>query len=568
MTFGAVLAQGAATIPPARERRGPGRRRSIALAAGFLATLVLGLLLELGARPLELEEPRRAMVALELWLRGAWVVPTTNGVAYLNKPPLFSWVLLGVMRSLGTAEHLLRLPTVVSFLAAAAVLFAAARRRLGRTGALTAAGVFLSFTSLVFYGTLHADIDLLLTLLVLLQALAIFALEQRGRPLAMFAASYALAALAFLTKGFPALAFQALTLVGWLVAARRARWLASWQHLAGLATFALLAGGYLALYAREADPVVLLVRLLRDSGERTVVAERYGPGALALHLVTFPLRLVEVALPWSLFAGLLLAPAARARLRHEPLLRFAAVFLCVNILPYWLSPGTRPRYLFPFLPFAALLLGAALGAGEPRGAYGRALRWTLGVALPLCALAPLAVPAFAEPWRHVQHPAAWFACAAALLGAAVAYWRAPDPTGRLLAVLLAVALARVQYDLLVPAYRAARSDDGFHRRVAEALNRDFAAEPIYLAGRRQVKELRVPVLGRTVSWTDREFFANALTYYYELGRGQLLRYADAPAPGQLLLVHAGYAGDRPHEVVRAFDHRGAAFDLELVRVRP
>ena len=537
-----------------------------AALAAFLVALVLGLLLGLGVRPLEFEEPRRALVALEMGLRGDLVVPTTNGALYLNKPPLFAWLLLGLMRLNGAGEAWLRLPTVLSFLLAGAAL-AAAARPLGRTTALLAPVLFFTFGDLLFYGTLHADIDLFFTLLVTLQALAIFGLEQRGRPLALFAVSYLLAAIAFLTKSYPALAFQALTLVAWLVAARRARWLFSWQHLAGLAVFLALAGGYFLLYAQRADAGRYLLRLLLDSSERTVVASRHGAGALVVQLVTFPLTLAKGCLPWSLFAGLLFLPAFRARVRAEPLLRFAAIFVAANALPYWLSPGTRPRYLFPLLPFVALLLAAALPHLAERGVYARAARWALGIALALGAAAALALPLVPPAWRLVEHPWAWFPGAVALAGAAVAFWRARTLPGRVLALALALALGRVEYDLVVPALRRERSGATFLREVADDLYRDHRGARIFLAGAEKVEERRIPLLGGTASFPQREWFPTELSFYYSARRGELLEYATAPRPGDLLLAHVPFDVGHPHDVLRIWKAAREDHDLKLVRVR-
>jgi 4-amino-4-deoxy-L-arabinose transferase-like glycosyltransferase len=533
--------------------------------AVFLGALVLGLLLGLGVRPLELEEPRRALVALEMNLRGDLVVPTTNGALYLNKPPLFSWLLLGLMRLTGGAgEAWLRLPTVLSFLLAGAAV-ALAARPLGRTPALLAPVLFFTFGDLLFYGTLHADIDLFFTLLVTLQALAIYGFEQRGRPLALFTVSYLLAAIAFLTKSYPALAFQALTLLAWLVAARRARWLSSWQHLAGLAVFLALAGGYFLLYAQRADAGRYLLRLLLDSSERTVVAS-HGAGALLVQLVAFPLTLAKACLPWSLFAGLLFLPAFRARVRAEPLLKFAAIFVAVNAVPYWLSPGTRPRYLFPLLPFVALLLAAALPHLADRGGYARAARWALGAALTLGAAAPLALPFVPDLWRLVDHRWAWFLVAAALAGAAVAFWRAPALPGRVLALALALALARVAYDLVVPALRRERSEATFLRAVADELNRDHRGARIFLAGVERAEERRIPLLGGTAAFPLPEWFPMSLSFYYSAGRGEVLPYATSPRPGDLLLAHPRFDLGRPHDVVKTWE--GARHeDLKLVRVR-
>src|SRR5512140_1913826 len=165
-------------------------RRRMLLAVGFVLLVAAGLLVNLGLRPLEFEEPRRALVALEMALRGDLLVPTTNGALYLNKPPVFNWLLLACMRLFGSrAEWVLRLPTVAAMLLTALVFWAVARRALGRATAIAATGFLLTFTTLLFYGTLYGEIDVFYALVVLLQALAIFVFEQRGRPAAMFALS-------------------------------------------------------------------------------------------------------------------------------------------------------------------------------------------------------------------------------------------------------------------------------------------------------------------------------------------------------------------------------------------
>jgi 4-amino-4-deoxy-L-arabinose transferase-like glycosyltransferase len=44
------------------------------------------------------EEPRRAIVAMEMDITGEYVVPKINGWNYYNKPPLFNWVLAGLFQ--------------------------------------------------------------------------------------------------------------------------------------------------------------------------------------------------------------------------------------------------------------------------------------------------------------------------------------------------------------------------------------------------------------------------------------------------------------------------------------
>ena len=74
----------------------------------FVALLfILGavaLFLNLGLEPLHFEEPRRAIVALEMELTGNWWVPKINGEYYYNKPPVYNWLLIGLYKVFGYEE--------------------------------------------------------------------------------------------------------------------------------------------------------------------------------------------------------------------------------------------------------------------------------------------------------------------------------------------------------------------------------------------------------------------------------------------------------------------------------
>ena len=445
--------------------------------------IAAGLLLNLGTRPLEFEEPRRALVALEMALRGNLLVPTTNGALYLNKPPVFNWLLLACMRLFGsTQEWVLRLPTVASMLLLALVFWRVARRHLERGTALTATAFLLTFPTLLFYGTLYAEIDVFYALLVLLQATAIFAFEHRERPVAMFVVSYLATAVGFLTKGMPSLAVQALTLGVWLIHERRWRWLLSWAHLAGLAAFVLCVGAYFVAYARYADPTLYLARLLFDATDRTAGGGARGVGRLALQLAAFPFQLLSLSAPWCVFVPGLLTGAARARIRSSPFLRFCIAFLGANVAPYWLSPGNRPRYMFMFLPFLAALLAVALEHLAEEGWYLRAVRWLLGLALATAAIGAVCLPF--TPWGGPVAPVwLWGMVAAFLAALAVRYWRAASLRSALALVLLALSAARIGYDLVVPAFRRQRSVDRFYEEVASVLTREYRDQPVLLAGR-------------------------------------------------------------------------------------
>ena len=68
----------------------------------------------LGTRDLRLEEGRRATPAREMLDSGDFIRPTLYGDTYLNKSPLFVWLIAGVGSLLGEVTPLaVRIPSVL-----------------------------------------------------------------------------------------------------------------------------------------------------------------------------------------------------------------------------------------------------------------------------------------------------------------------------------------------------------------------------------------------------------------------------------------------------------------------
>lgn len=104
----------------------------ILLAIGYFSGLSI---LELRA-----EEPRRAVVALEMYESGNWLVPTIHGEPYYNKPPFFNWALASAFTIFGnTSEWVVRLPALLAWWATAISLFFLVRRYLSTKEAWLAA---------------------------------------------------------------------------------------------------------------------------------------------------------------------------------------------------------------------------------------------------------------------------------------------------------------------------------------------------------------------------------------------------------------------------------------------
>ena len=302
------------------------------------------------------EEPRRALVAMEMMLSGDYVVPHTVGLDYYNKPPVFNWVLVLFMKLFGSCEEwVVRLPGVLSLFATAFFSFKISKQYFDRNTALVIAGALLTIVDLMLFETIYSgEIDLFYMLVVALQALSIFHFSEKQSYWALFLVSYFLAAVGILTKGAPSLAFQGLTLLGYFIITKRFWKLFSIQHFTGIGLMIAMVGGYFWIYSKEGDVAVYLVGLFKDASQKSA-NESNSLGVLRA-IGEFPFRLIHLMLPWSVFLPILFIKRAREQIKANPLAMFSVVFILANIIIYVLAPSLRIRYMYMFLPFLLIVI--------------------------------------------------------------------------------------------------------------------------------------------------------------------------------------------------------------------
>ena len=84
----------------------------------FILLYVLSVFINWSVLPLDGEEPRRAIVSIEMLQSGNYISPTVFGWTYLNKPPVYNWIMSFLMFLFGTREEsVVRLPSLVFFTA-------------------------------------------------------------------------------------------------------------------------------------------------------------------------------------------------------------------------------------------------------------------------------------------------------------------------------------------------------------------------------------------------------------------------------------------------------------------
>ena len=372
----------------------------------WVALFALGVALAfLGLRGIwDHDEGRYTNVALHMLDSGNWLEPRRNAeIPHWSKPPLTYWAIAASLAAFGDSAFAARLPMALAYLLCVLLTWQLARR-LAPGQQVAAAAIFASML-LPFGAAQLITTDMLLAAF---ETLALWAYVQarfgdaraRGWIVAMWAAF----ALAFLTKGPPAL-LPLLPIVAFDALARR-RGDASLLSPVGLLAFAAVAlPWYVAVVQRH--PGLLDYFLGRELVGRvaTDVADRNGQwwGWIGVYAPTLLLG----TLPWTpaLWRWARTLPArlrawrdaaVRSMQREELLL---ASWLLLPLLVFCLARSRMPLYVLP------LMVPIALIVARQRAAEGRPLPSLRGFALWAVALVALRVAS--SYWPTHKDAAVW-----------------------------------------------------------------------------------------------------------------------------------------------------------------
>jgi len=318
--------------------------------------LFIVLWVNLGNQPLYMEEPRRALIALEMWLSHNYLVPTQFGEIYTSKPPLYNWLLLGLFRLCCTTnEWLVRLPTVFSLLGVFFLTYHVGKKYVGIKFAVYAAFFFVISADLLIVFSLLGEIDVFYSLITVSSLFSIFHFFQQKQFWKLFLWSYFFAALGFLTKGVPSIAYVGISLTVYFIYQKELKQLFSLKHLAGIFLFLFIVGTYFLMYHQQADAKKYLLDLVGEASKKSTL------GGFPLlrylkHLVLFPIQTVGALFPTSLLILFLNKVSVKRILKQNPLLGFSAIIVLSNIILYWISPGSKQRYIYPLYPFISIFL--------------------------------------------------------------------------------------------------------------------------------------------------------------------------------------------------------------------
>lgn len=308
----------------------------------------------LGLLELRLEEPRRGLVALEMFLSKDYIIPHINGWIYYNKPPLFNWSIAlcyWIFNSFN--ELVVRLPSILAYFLTGFCIYRFTKSLFNKEMAVLAAFFFLTFSDIYFFGTeISGEIDLFYTLIIFLQIGSLCWFFIKGKYLEMFLLSYFLTAIAFLTKGMPSILFQGVTLIIICIYYRILKLLFNWKHFAGIAVFLLVLGGYFyAYHAKGGNVGNYLAKLYFDAAEKSGLESTFMD--TVINFLETPLLLIRFLSPWILFLLLLIN---KKRSLPNVTANLLLWIVGINILPYLLTAHSKANYMYPLNPFIAILL--------------------------------------------------------------------------------------------------------------------------------------------------------------------------------------------------------------------
>ncbi|HKI38211.1 MAG TPA: glycosyltransferase family 39 protein [Gemmataceae bacterium] len=262
----------------------------------------------------EPDEGRYAEIPREMLQRGEWVVPCLQGEPYLDKPPLFYWLVMLSYRAFGFHDWAARLVPALAVHGCVLLTYLLGRRGLGERAAFWGAGTLAVAPAFAGMGRLLL-LDGVLT----------------------FAMTLALLALLEALRG------------------ERLRW--GWW---------LLAAAACGLGVLTKGPVALLLLAPPAWAYRHLTASpwRLGRGALAAFLGV----VLAVALPWFVAVCVRLPAFASYFLWHHNVVRFLQPF--DHVRPLWFYV---PVLLFGLLPATLLLVpfGRFLLSGDESAARRR-----------------------------------------------------------------------------------------------------------------------------------------------------------------------------------------------------
>jgi 4-amino-4-deoxy-L-arabinose transferase-like glycosyltransferase len=349
------------------------------------------------------DEPRYAQIAKEMLQGEGWIIPHLNSEVYLDKPPLFFWLMAATATVIGgMTEFAARFPAALFALLTLVLLFFLGKKLFNEKGGFFAALILATNVEFLWLAR-RACLDTTLTFFTTAAITFLYVgfYQQRGRWV-LYLLAYLAMALGVLTKLQIGVIVPALAVGIYFLVRRELGFFKDPAHIPGIALFVALIGGWLAL-AYLAGGQEYLRGLLYQKTASTFLETASHDRPLYYYLINFPGDFV----PWIIFFPSALIYGLSAEGRKKEFI-FVLFWFVVIFVFFSIAKAKRELYLLPLYPAAALMVGNLL-AERPLGAEGAHRRITsipFMVLIIVLALTAISLPIVAalKGSFYLEHP--------------------------------------------------------------------------------------------------------------------------------------------------------------------
>lgn len=501
------------------------------------------------------DEAIRALVAAEMMISHDYITPTLNGELYLNKPPLYNWILILFIKLFkSTGSFSLRFPAVAAFFIMGWIVYYFSKPHLGRRAAWMAAIVTVTNGRILIYESLHSMIDSTFATVVLWMFMLLFHYGEQKKTAQMFLSCYFLTAVAFLLKSFPAVVFLGITLPAYLIYKKTFRLLFNKWNFIGLGLFLFITGSYYLVYfsKNHLSPMILFKNLLSESTQRTAVESKFTE--LVLHIIQYPFTFFYHYAPWMVLALMLVRKDLRSFIKSNSFISFCTLVFFVNIPVYWLSPKIYPRYIFMLLPLLFIVLVYAyMNVSAETENKKKILDRFFGYAPLLLMLASVAIP-----FLKITEPVSDRLLKTVILVlsfAAISYWSWKQPMQRLLLFALSLVVLRIGFNWFAVSQRGETYIQSF-------------ADAKQIAGITKSTAIFIYAKSYDISESDIGM-KNGISYNLATLTNQIIRYKkDAADTSSFFLANKQTVASTPHRTYFEFENERATDKILLIKFLP
>jgi 4-amino-4-deoxy-L-arabinose transferase-like glycosyltransferase len=487
------------------------------------------------------DECRRAIIPMEMGLSGDYLRPSLNGELYLNKPPLYNWMVAASYKVFGSYDAFsLRFPVVLSILLHCVLIFFIVRRYMSDSVAGIAALAFATNWRTLTLDSMLGLLEHTLALVIYAGFIWIFIFGEKKKWLWLFLGSYFITAVGFLIKGLPSIAHQGIALLVYFIYAKKFKLLFSWQHIAGMLLFLTVCALFYVPFSmhNHIGLDAIIQKLFTES------SKRYGfndVGHFINVFIDFPIDFIKHFLPWTIFLVVLFRKGTFNRILENRFVAFNALLFVANLPVYWLASLKNPHYLYFFLPLLFTVLFYLWDKLEVKDWRRIGIEVLFGIVISLGLLAAVYAP-FSNWIASIDGRFYKATIVVAGLGVVFFYFlrkkeiRLYSIVGFLLVLRLAfnwfVNPQRVEEQMKIP-------------RIADQIQDIVKDQPLYIAGSYPAG------------------FYDPITYSLEVKRNEILRMATDLQPGNYYLMDEINLQKFQPQVLLEFPFRFADLNLRF-----